>query len=121
MERQYQKKLPPQGGGQWRKKPDKNETGVTSRGRKWKSAGRRRKDQKRVRGAPKRNRENELLLFFFAARVKKIESETGSMTRSSAPYLETTIFLVLLACFVGGGMALLRQWSMGVAGFGYWD
>ncbi|GFV82827.1 hypothetical protein TNCV_4147951 [Trichonephila clavipes] len=39
--------------------------------------------------------------------------ETGSMTRSSAPYLETTILLVLLAWLVGGGVASLRQGSMG--------
>ncbi|GFW80110.1 hypothetical protein TNCV_460191 [Trichonephila clavipes] len=55
---------PPAGGGQWRKKPNENETGVTSRGREWKSAGRGRKAQKRVRRAPKRSREKELLLFF---------------------------------------------------------
>ncbi|GFW52465.1 hypothetical protein TNCV_403931 [Trichonephila clavipes] len=35
-----------------------------SRGREWKSAGRGRKAKKRVRGAPKRSREKELLLFF---------------------------------------------------------
>ncbi|GFX72692.1 uncharacterized protein TNCV_4062871 [Trichonephila clavipes] len=51
--------LPPQGGGQWRKKPNENETGVTSRGREWKSAGRGRKAQKRVRGAPKRSESGE--------------------------------------------------------------
>ncbi|GFT33602.1 hypothetical protein TNCV_4381841 [Trichonephila clavipes] len=39
--------------------------------------------------------------------------ETGSMTRSSAPYLETTILLVLLAWLVGGGVASLRQGPMG--------
>ncbi|GFT53308.1 hypothetical protein TNCV_4233981 [Trichonephila clavipes] len=55
MEMQYQKTLPPQCGGQWRKKPNENETGVTSRGREWKSSGMGRKAQKRVKGAPKRN------------------------------------------------------------------
>ncbi|GFX55697.1 uncharacterized protein TNCV_3427681 [Trichonephila clavipes] len=63
----YQKTLPPQGGGQWKKKPNENETEVTSRGREWKSAGRRRKAQKRVREAPKRSREKECCNFFFAA------------------------------------------------------
>ncbi|GFU66682.1 hypothetical protein TNCV_3111661 [Trichonephila clavipes] len=34
------------------------------------------------------------------------------MTRSSAPYLETTILLGLLAWLVGGGVASLRQEPM---------
>ncbi|GFT05259.1 reverse transcriptase domain-containing protein [Trichonephila clavipes] len=37
---------PPQGEAQWRKKPNENATGLTSRGREWKSAGRGRKAQK---------------------------------------------------------------------------
>ncbi|GFX47898.1 hypothetical protein TNCV_4792781 [Trichonephila clavipes] len=40
------------------------------------------------------------------------DKETGSMARFSAPYLETTILLVLLAWLVGGGVASLRQGSM---------
>ncbi|GFX01997.1 hypothetical protein TNCV_371861 [Trichonephila clavipes] len=67
----YQKTLPPQGGGQWRKKPNENETGVTSRGREWKGAGRGRKAQKRVQGAPKRSREKGLLLFFRSQNEKE--------------------------------------------------
>ncbi|GFT61946.1 hypothetical protein TNCV_552461 [Trichonephila clavipes] len=35
------------------------------------------------------------------------------MTRSSAPYLETTMLLVLLAWLVGGGVASLRKDSIG--------
>ncbi|GFW74913.1 putative DD41D transposase [Trichonephila clavipes] len=45
--------------------------------------------------------------------TKQAPKETGSMSRSSAPYLETTILLVLLAWLVGGGVASLRQGSMG--------
>ncbi|GFV18614.1 hypothetical protein TNCV_2872451 [Trichonephila clavipes] len=43
----------------------------------------------------------------------ELRERTGSMARSSAPYLETTIFLVLLSWLVGGGMPVLRQGSMG--------
>ncbi|GFX41702.1 uncharacterized protein TNCV_3110981 [Trichonephila clavipes] len=39
----------------------------------------------------------------------KTRRETGSITRFSAPYLETTILMVLLAWLVGGGVASLRQ------------
>ncbi|GFX76843.1 hypothetical protein TNCV_1952841 [Trichonephila clavipes] len=41
------------------------------------------------------------------------QNETGSMIRSYAPYLETMILLVLLAWLVEGGVASLRQGSMG--------
>ncbi|GFW72826.1 hypothetical protein TNCV_1266691 [Trichonephila clavipes] len=61
---------PPAGGGHWRKKPNENEIGVTSRGREWKSAGKWRKAQKRIRGAPKRSREKELLLFLCSQNKK---------------------------------------------------
>ncbi|GFU83824.1 hypothetical protein TNCV_1694941 [Trichonephila clavipes] len=40
---------------------------------------------------------------------------TGVMTLSSAPYLETTILLVLLAWLIEG-VASLRQGSMGLMG-----
>ncbi|GFU55072.1 hypothetical protein TNCV_425791 [Trichonephila clavipes] len=70
---------PPAGGRQRRKKPNENETGVTLRGREWKSAGRRRKAQKRVRGAPKRKLkliyiENPLKL-----RLNSIPVETNNL------------------------------------------
>ncbi|GFY13279.1 uncharacterized protein TNCV_2335431 [Trichonephila clavipes] len=44
---------------------------------------------------------------------KAHQTETGSITRSSAPYLETTILLVLLAWLVGERVASLSQESMG--------
>ncbi|GFT93812.1 hypothetical protein TNCV_3766891 [Trichonephila clavipes] len=40
-------------------------------------------------------------------RSKLNSHETGSMTRSSAPYDETTRFLVLLACLACGGLTSL--------------
>ncbi|GFU92715.1 hypothetical protein TNCV_2892241 [Trichonephila clavipes] len=69
----------PRRGGQRRKKPNENETEVMSRGREWKSAGRGRKAKKRVRGAPKRSREKELMLFFYAARIKRMESASRNL------------------------------------------
>ncbi|GFU11618.1 hypothetical protein TNCV_4320921 [Trichonephila clavipes] len=75
---------PPQGGGQWRKKQNENETGVTSRGREWKSVGRGRKAQKRVREAPKRSREKELLLFFFRSQNEKERSLQVELTNATA-------------------------------------
>ncbi|GFY34286.1 DUF1758 domain-containing protein [Trichonephila clavipes] len=66
--------LPPQGGGQWRKKPNENETGVTSRGQEWKSAGRGRKAPKRVREAPKRKKQKiELAKLQLAKLEKEVE------------------------------------------------
>ncbi|GFW05785.1 hypothetical protein TNCV_602571 [Trichonephila clavipes] len=79
MKRTISENTLPAGGGQWRKKPNENEIGVTLRGREWKSAGRGRKAQRRVPGAPRRSREKELLLFFYAARIKRMEPASRNL------------------------------------------
>ncbi|GFW27004.1 hypothetical protein TNCV_1378421 [Trichonephila clavipes] len=70
-EYRYLNSLPPQGEAGGRKRPNENETGVTSRGREGKSAGREGLTApKHVRGAPKMQWEKECC-FFFAAGMKR--------------------------------------------------
>ncbi|GFY10527.1 hypothetical protein TNCV_2565551 [Trichonephila clavipes] len=95
MEMQYQKTLLPQGGGQWRKKPNENETGVTSRGREWKSAGRGQTAPKRVRGAPKRSREKELLLFFRSQNEKEWSLQVETYKRNSRRKRQEPVFSLI--------------------------
>ncbi|GFT02804.1 hypothetical protein TNCV_466301 [Trichonephila clavipes] len=106
---QYQKTLPPQGGSQWRKEPNENETGVTSRGREGKSTGRGRKAQKRVRGAPKRSREKELLLFSFRSQnEKRMESASRTYKRNNRRKMQEPAFSLIPVLTSGSHLSVVR-------------
>ncbi|GFX57702.1 hypothetical protein TNCV_4015661 [Trichonephila clavipes] len=68
----YLNSLPPQREAGGRERPNEDETGVTSRGREGKSAGREGLTApKRVRGAPKTQWEGECCYFFPSRNEKK--------------------------------------------------
>ncbi|GFT90857.1 hypothetical protein TNCV_336211 [Trichonephila clavipes] len=75
----YLKSPPPAGEAGGRERPNEDETGVTSRGREMKSAGREGLTApKRVQGAPKTQWEGECCFFFFCSRNEKksLQGET---------------------------------------------
>ncbi|GFV16550.1 hypothetical protein TNCV_4417391 [Trichonephila clavipes] len=83
MKDRYLKSLPPQGEAGGRERPNEDETGVTSRGREGKSAGREGLTApKRVRGAPKTQWEEECY-YFFCSRNEKEESARKNLQRHS--------------------------------------
>ncbi|GFY27869.1 hypothetical protein TNCV_243341 [Trichonephila clavipes] len=107
MEMQYQKTLPPPAGGrpvEEEAKRERNRSDVT-RARVEERRGRGRKALKRVRGAPKRSREKELLLFFLCSQNKKEWSlQVGTYKRNHRRKMQEPAFSLIPVLTSGKGI-----------------